>query len=304
LQFQILTASGLELGAGLDVDEARGTFRSSWFPAGPCTITAQAQNPRTNQQYFASQNLNVTSDLTGVHLTLLPGAVIPVSTRVEATGSDPPGNGGPQNMFFDGRRQRQVQQDTPAHLTLRPQAHLFSQRQEYSDSATEEDPTPAVRNVPPGVYSVDVHSNGLYYVQSVRSGSIDLLERNLTVAPGASNQAIEIVLRDDFATLEGTLTFDAQGEAATIFVIPANASMNSQPPRRDVGVMGGSRSFQIPQLAPGEYKVLAVYNPEELEYGNSEVMRKYLSKAREVSLAPNQKAKVDLEVVRIEGSGQ
>jgi hypothetical protein len=80
--------------------------------------------------------------------------------------------------------------------------------------------------------------------------------------------------------------------------------MNAQQPRRDVSVMGGSRSFQIPQLAPGEYKVLAVYNPEDLEYDNPEAMRKYLSKARDVLLAPNQKAKVELEVVRIEQGTQ
>jgi hypothetical protein len=57
--------------------------------------------------------------------------------------------------------------------------------------------------------------------------------------------------------------------------------------------------FHIAQLAPGEYKILAVDNPDELEYANPEAVRRYLSKARDVSLAPNQKAKVELEVIRI-----
>ena len=305
ISLQIVSASGQEIGAGLDMDEARGTFRSSWFPGGVCTLTAQAQNPKTNQQYFASQSLNVTSELSGVHLALVPGAVIPVSARVESTRNDTPGDGRPPQMFFSSSGRRQVhQQDSPAGAALRPQGRLFSQQQQYTQSTTEEDPNPPIRNVPPGVYSVEIQPNGPYYVQSARSGSIDLLEQNLTVGPGASNQAIEIVLRDDFASLEGSLTFDAQGEAATILIIPANAPMNAQQPRRDVSVMGGSRSFQIPQLAPGEYKVLAVYNPEDLEYDNPEAMRKYLSKARDVLLAPNQKAKVELEVVRIEQGTQ
>jgi hypothetical protein len=304
LQLQIVSASGQQLGAGLDIDEAKGTFRSSWFPAGVCTVTAQAQDPKTNQQYFASQSLNVISDLAGVHLALVPGAVIPVSARVESTRNDTPTDSRPQQMFFGSTGHRQGnQQYNPAGAVLRPQGHLFSQQQQYMQSATEEDPTPAIRNVPPGVYSVEIQPNGPYYVQSARSGFIDLFEQNLTVAPGASNQTIEIVLRDDFASLEGSVTFEAQGEVATILVIPANAPINAQQPKLDVSVMGGSRSFQIPQLAPGEYKLLAVYNPEELEYGNPEAMRKYLSKTRDVSLAPNQKAKVELEVVRIgEGS--
>src|SRR5258708_29439152 len=60
-----------------------------------------------------------------------------------------------------------------------------------------------------------------------------------------------------------------------------------------------SAYFQPTQVAPGEYKILAVDNPDELEYGNPEVVRKYLSKARDVSLVPNQKTKVELDVVHI-----
>ena len=55
----------------------------------------------------------------------------------------------------------------------------------------------------------------------------------------------------------------------------------------------------VSQLAPGEYQILAVDNPDELEYANPEAVRRYLSKARDVSLAPNQKGKVELEVIRI-----
>jgi hypothetical protein len=54
----------------------------------------------------------------------------------------------------------------------------------------------------------------------------------------------------------------------------------------------------MPQLPPGNYKVLAVDTPE-FEYANPDVLQKYLSKAREISLAPNQRAKVELELVHI-----
>jgi hypothetical protein len=185
-------------------------------------------------------------------------------------------------------------------VVLKPQEHVFAQRQQqYSESTTDEDSTPAIRNLPPGVYSVEVYPNGPYYVQSARSGSVDLLVQNLTVEPGGSNQPIQVVLRDDFASLEGSLTFGAESESATIMIIPANSLTNSTQQRQNVMVANRARTFQMPQLAPGEYKVLAVENPDEFEYGNPDVMRKYLSKAREVSLVPNQKVKVELEVVHI-----
>jgi hypothetical protein len=62
---------------------------------------------------------------------------------------------------------------------------------------------------------------------------------------------------------------------------------------------GSLSSFQIPQLAPGEYKILAVEGTNDIEYDDPDVLSKYLSKARDVSLVPNQKAKVDLAVVHI-----
>jgi hypothetical protein len=84
-----------------------------------------------------------------------------------------------------------------------------------------------------------------------------------------------------------------------VIIISANSSANAAQQRRNVIVMKTAPSFQIPQLAPGDYKILAVDNPDELEYANPDVVRKYLSKARDVSLVPNQKTKVELEVVRV-----
>jgi hypothetical protein len=206
---QMVSASGQPIGAGVQFDEARGTFRTSWVPAGACTITAESQDPKTNQQSYASQRLNITSDLGGVHLALLPSAMIPLNIQVETTRNDTQADTRVHIFSGGGRNQMRSQQPSPARVVLTPQQHLFMQQQQYSESATDEDPTPAVRNVPPGVYSVEIYPNGPYYVQSAHSGSIDLLEQGLTVAPGGSNQPIDVVLRDDFASLVVSIRFDA-----------------------------------------------------------------------------------------------
>jgi hypothetical protein len=82
-------------------------------------------------------------------------------------------------------------------------------------------------------------------------------------------------------------------------ISPKSSAEAPQQRRNIMGVTNKAPSFQIPQLAPGEYKILAVDNPDELEYGNPEVLHRYLSKARDVSLVPNQKTKVELEVVHL-----
>jgi hypothetical protein len=136
----------------------------------------------------------------------------------------------------------------------------------------------------------------------VRSGAVNLLEQNLTVSAGASLPAIEVVLRDDFATLEGSVSSDGRDDSATILFIPEGASQQV----RAIGLQLSHKAdpnrpaavFTMPQLPPGNYKVLAVDAPE-FEYGNPEVLQKHISKAREVYLLPNQRAEVKLELVHI-----
>ena len=56
----------------------------------------------------------------------------------------------------------------------------------------------------------------------------------------------------------------------------------------------------MPFLPPGEYKFLAVDHPEQLEYRNPDVMRKYLVRASGITLSSDQTAKIELEVVKVE----
>jgi hypothetical protein len=302
INFQVTNAAGQQIPAGFRFDARSGTFRTVWMATGTYTLTAEMQEPDGRRAYFASQVVNLNSDLTGIHLHLLPNTGIPVSFRVEATRSDSP----PPPQFFvtRGPRGNVRQVGAPAaRVELAPQDEGFSQQRRFSQ-VEGEGSSVEIPNVPPGVYSVQIFPNGPYYVQSARCGTLNLLEQNLTVAAGSAVEPIEIVLRDDFASLDGTVTLGGETESAMVIAIPEDGPQQIRNVEivRPAANFDGSRPgavFGMPQLAPGTYRVLAVDRADEFEYGNPEVLQKYASKGREISLTPNQQAKIELELVHI-----
>jgi hypothetical protein len=301
INLEIINAAGQPANIPVRFDPARGVFRSQWVPAGTYTLAAHMQDPATQQEYSASQDVQLASDLAGgVHLALVPSASIPVNFRLEPTRNDSTLT--QMHTFFSGGSNRMgKQRQAPAQVLMSPHNQPASQQQRASEPAGDEENAAVVRNVPPGVYSVEVQPFGPYYAQSVRSGALNLFEQSLTVSAGASLSPIEVVLRDDFATVECSVTSNGRDDSATVLFFPEGAS-------QQVRAIGLSLSptadpnhpvvFAMPQLPPGNYKVLAVDSPE-FEYGNPEVLQKYLSKTREVYLSSNQKAEVKLELVHI-----
>ena len=302
ISLQIVDAAGQPISSGFQFDPSRGTFRTQWLPAGQCTLTAQMHDPATQQSYFASQSVNLTSDLTGVHLVLLPNASIPVTFHMETTQNASPSE---QTVLFTSGsdRSRREQARIPANLVLTSQSQPLMRRQYYSELAPGDESSFVVRNIPPGVYFVEVQHHGPYYAQSVRSGTLNLLEQPLTVAPGAALQPIEVVLRDDFATLEGNVFFEGDDIPAQLIAIPEDAPQQVRPFNLGQlvptpGQARPSTRFEMPQLRPGNYKLLAVDDPS-FEYADPEVLQKYVSKAQEAFLAPGQRTKVSLDLVHI-----
>jgi len=299
LNLEITNAVGQGMPAGFNFDAARGTFQTQWLPAGTYAITALAQDPQNQQEYSAAQSVNLTSDISGVHLMLLPNVNVPVHCQVEWTRKD--AQPLPTMTFFSrrGNGLQKLHENIPAQVTF-IQRDQFRPPQQRVLQAMPDDAV-GVPNVPPGTYKVEIMPNGPYYVESARYGSVNLLEQNLTIAPGGGVQAIEIVLRDDFATLEGSVAVAGEEDTATILAIPEDS-------RRQIRVTTAGRGsgvdtrrpirFQMSNLPPGVYKVLAVGASEDFEYANPELLGKYLSGSRAVMLTANQVTKIELEMLK------
>jgi hypothetical protein len=158
-----------------------------------------------------------------------------------------------------------------------------------------------VENAREGKYRVWVMPNR-GYVASATSGGVDLLHKPLVVGAGGASAPIEITLRDDTATLDGTVSPipptggepNPYGAGVSVFCYPIESEVG----RLVQGFAGVDGKFSIQNLPPGRYLVLAFSTPNQnLEYRNQEVLRQYESKGTIVSLEPGQKAGVKVSVL-------
>src|SRR5207302_8907801 len=77
---------------------------------------------------------------------------------------------------------------------------------------------------PPGSYGVEIDPNGMLYVQSPTSGPTELLQSDLSIPAGSAPQPIEITLRDDGASLNGTVSLDNHPFTATVLAFSEHSS--------------------------------------------------------------------------------
>jgi hypothetical protein len=135
-------------------------------------------------------------------------------------------------------------------------------------------------------------------VQSASYGQTNVLYDDISVSPGQS-YPLDVVLRDDSASISGTLKpADGLPPHATVVVVPQPISRLE--PHMSRGV---ADSFNVSGLAPGDYLVFAFDQTEGLELSDQDVIDTYASQAAHVTLTPNQKAQVQLDLIHV-GKGQ
>ena len=288
---QLQNQSGSPLPIEVQFSPENGRFDMHGVPAGAYVLKAFS-SLRPNQPIHAEARLNVASNVSNLHLTLGPTISIPVSVRLESRES-----ADKVTMAYVG----------PSNPGPPVAVRLLAKEPGMGDSySTLEGPAGQqslqLRNVDPGRYTVDVIPQGSWYVQSAEYGQTNLLTDDLTLTPTAPAIPIQVVLRNDGGSLAATVHAPDRWTApVTVVAIPEGLGKASP---RVTYIYGSfnqtsdSAGTVLDSLAPGDYLVFAFDHAENIEYSNPDVLQNYTSQAAHVSVAPNQRAKVMLELIR------
>ena len=281
-RLRIFNVSGEELNLARQVNQQTGSFEIRRVPAGVYLLETSVKSAEGNL-LTAEVTVTVQANVMDLHLVLVSARTIPVVVHSESsTISEPPAG---TVASFRGSE--------PVHagLELRP---LDPTHQEYHRGLAHL--AHELNDVVPGKYEVDVVSVGQNsYVQSMRSGGVDLLSEPLVVPQEGDVQPIEIVIRDDGASISGKIR-GAKTPSMIVVMVPEKHSI--QAPRIAM-VSGEPAQFSIMGIPPGGYRVYAFDSQAQIEYANPAALEPYTSKGVHVSLSPRGQSDVEVEVTRI-----
>jgi len=273
---QVLSPTGDALPVPLGLNPEMGTFHIDALPAGSYVLKAAEQSGR--QRLVAEAPLSVSSSVSSLRLALAPALSIPVLVRI-----DPRANAA------------SPQRNLP-RLTIRLSALGPPAADSYStlSRGNAGNYSMELQSVEPGKYQAVLLPQGPWYVYSATYGETNLLSEDMTVTAGRATP-IEVVLRDDSATLTGTVKgADGRESRATVVALPQPANRAAV---KTSMTMPGS-GVNLEGLAPGDYLIFAFDRVDGLEYANAEALEPYASQAVPVTLVGGQKTQVALTMIQ------
>jgi len=282
----IMNATGELLLSVKRYDPQSGAFEFPEIPAGAYTVLLSGQDAQ--EVYQASERLiTVSKDVMDLKLSLVPGANIPVIARTEFS---EPFHGSCSSSSANGVQHSDCSDYPVVRVTLTSANSSF--RQITTPFAPASDPSALqLHGVAPGKYLVRAQASFRGYVQSVRCGAQDLMREELTVAEGGSVIPIEVVVRDDLATLHVVARASQPGQPAAIVILRDGVLSSAAYP------LTGASETRFMGVPPGTYKVFAFDSPKGIDFADPEVMAKYASQAVTVTLGAKENGSVAVNVI-------
>ncbi len=321
-------SAGLNIGFNSQDHALEGYLPTGSYTADIITFVRTPQNPsplpvvngtnmgglamiqprnQTNSSVVAHFEVG-SAPLHGAPVTPSPSSEIPVYVHREFTNQNSSGSTGQVFSGSNGRNQRMP----PVSLFLQPTEFNFGSNASMAPiQAGDPDDSFKLQNVTEGSYHVNIQSMQGGYVASATCGTTDLLRDPLVVGASGSAAPIVVTLRDDSATVSGTIlpgssTSPQQptdgGPANPIFIVGIPLDRPQANPLF-AGAMTnpttGLTNFQVGAVPPGHYLFLASNRQlfQEFEYHNPDVLRDLMTKGTPVTISAGEKTDIQVPMM-------
>jgi hypothetical protein len=288
VNFEAETSSGGIIRPVVRFNRFSGDFRLL-LPSGSYHLKVHAFFQR--EQLFATREISLSeAPLKNISITPAPLATVPVEIEYQAGNASSPETPTPPPFVANVG----LEETDPSGLD-----RTFSS-QPPQGSNSPGDPL-AIQGLEPGEYRLVARPQPPWYLASAVCGALDLRRDPMTIAGSAAGCTIHAVLRNDSATLNWSVNGKSQGSSGKqifVYALPLdnfiqslNMASAEEPGSGDV------QEGSLEGLAPGRYLVIALDHAEELPYREPDLMQRYLSQGKEVTLAAKAKSEVQLDVV-------
>jgi len=290
----LLDRDGENTNIPMRFDGRAGRFDAFPVPSGSYRLHFNGRDS-DGQQLFADVPINVNGDIPELRIPVGRTVNIPVEFETEFSKQNP---GQPLGIASSGPSVGSGR-GAPFYGQVRLISRTSPNRQFFANRHGPNElglggADQTIMGVEPGTYDVEVDANGVAYVASVTCGGLDLLRDPLVIAEGADSQPIRVVVRDDGASVNGTVQISDSNKSALVLMMPEGQTSN--PPRQVY--VDPSGTFHAQGIAPGNYDILAFDRLDGLEYRNREVLNAYLSHAAHVTLTADEQAKVTVDLIQ------
>jgi len=149
----------------------------------------------------------------------------------------------------------------------------------------------AINDMVPGSYRLDVFPPAPFYVKSATLAGQDIVNNEIPISQPAG--PIEVVLRDDGGSVEGDVV-DASGQPVAGGILLLRGTV-----RAANGASQANGHFRIPNVAPGDYTIYAWDEPNDVEYADTDWMRRNAGGGISVTVTAGQNQQVKLTEQRV-----
>jgi len=148
--------------------------------------------------------------------------------------------------------------------------------------------------VEPGNYELVIAEPQAFYIHSLSSQNVKTTGRSFRI-----ETAQEVSVTINAAKGTGRITgfaFKKDKPASGVMVVLAPIDLKSNPAlfRRDQSDSDGS--FALNSVVPGRYTLMAIEDAWDLEWGDPDVLQKYVAGGESVKIAPNEKTEIQVKV--------